>query len=158
MVDFKTWHPQPRAYESYAKTEPISGAKPPEGETLPRRHIDTKDKLVVVPEDGINTVHDILRRAARKFGNAKAVGSRELIRTHEENKKVKKNEDGQVKEVDKKWTYFELGPYEYLSFVEFEKLAISCGSGLRGLGLVPGEDKLHIYAATSQSWQAMAHG
>lgn len=137
MLDLKTWYPQARAYESHAKTEPVSEAELVEGETLPRGHIDTKDKLVVVPEDGIKTVHDILKRAALKFGDAKAVGSRKLIRTHEEVKKVKKSEGGQMKEVDKKWTYFELGPYEYLSFVEFEKLAISCGAGLRRLGLVP---------------------
>ena len=158
MVDFKTWYPQARAYDTSIKTAPVRGAKAVEGETLPRRHIEAQDKLVTIPEPGVKTTHDILKRAASKYGNAKAVGSRRLIRTHEEVKKIKKTEGGQVKEVDKKWTYFELGPYEYLSFIEFERLAILIGAGLKQLGLVPGEDKLHIYAATSQSWQAMAHG
>lgn len=157
MVDLHTWHPQPRVYDSRAQTEQVSGVAKVNGETVPRRNIQTKDKLKVVPEEGVNTVHDVLTRAASKFGNASAVGSRKLIRTHEETKKVKKNENGVVREVEKKWTYFELGPYEYLSFIQFERLALQLGAGLRYAGLEK-EDKVHIYAATSQSWQAMAHG
>ena len=157
MVDLKTWHPQPRPYHNRLQTEPVPGAVKVAGETVPRRHAQRKDSLISTPEAGVKTVHDVLTRAARKFGNAPALGSRKLIRTHEEVKKVKKNEDGVVKEVDKKWTYFELGPYEYLSYIEFERLAVSLGAGLRHAGLEK-DDKVHIYGATSQSWQAMAHG
>jgi long-chain acyl-CoA synthetase len=55
--------------------------------------------------------------------------------------------DGQETEVDKKWTYFEMSGYVYMSFIEYEKLALTCGSGLRSLGLVK-DDKLHLYGAT----------
>ncbi len=39
--------------------------------------------------------------SVEKFGNAKAVGSRKLVRTHQETKKVKKIVDGEEREVDK---------------------------------------------------------
>ena len=62
-------------------------------------------------------------------------------------KKVKKQVDGKEQEVDKKWTYFELSEYHYLSFIEHEKSATRIGAGLRKLGMTAG-DRLHIFAAT----------
>ena len=118
-----------------------------EGETIPRRHVLAKDKLWTRPSDDVATVFDNLKRAAEKFGNAKAIGTRKLLKTHTENKKVKKMVDGREIEVDKKWTYFELSEYSYMSFIEYEKLALSLGYGFRHLGLVK-DDKIHLYGAT----------
>ena len=140
-------------YPHKARTGPItveaSGYSPVEGETIPRRNPVAKDKLVSSPSEGIRTVFDILKRSADKFGNAKAVGTRKVLKTHQEIKKVKKTIDGETKEVDKKWTYFELSGYSYLSFVEFEKKVLSLGSGLRHLGLTKG-DRVHLFATTRQ--------
>ena len=60
---------------------------------------------------------------------------------------VKKNVDGQMKEVEKKWTYFELSGYEYMSFIEYERMVLQVGSGLAKLGLDK-SSKLHIFATT----------
>lgn len=124
-----------------------SGYEKVAGETIPRRHPMAKDKLLVLPSDDVKTIYDNLKRAASKFGNAKAIGSRRIINTHVENKKVKKIVDGQEQEVDKKWTYFELSGFEYMSFIEYEKLALDLGSGLAGLGISK-ENKMHLYGAT----------
>lgn len=124
-----------------------SGYEPVKGETIPRRNPAAKDKLHARPADEIGTTYDILRRGAEKFGNSKAVGTRKLIRTHVENRKVKKVIDGVEQEVDKKWTYFELGGYTYLSFIEYERLALQLGAGLRSLGLDK-STKLHLFGAT----------
>ncbi|KAI1613395.1 long-chain fatty-acid-CoA ligase [Exophiala viscosa] len=132
------------------------GYEPVEGETIPRRNPLAKDKLIVLPSDDVKTVYDNLKRASAKFGNAKAIGTRRIIKTHTEIKKVKKIVDGQEQEVDKKWTYFELSGYEYMSFIEYEKLAHDCGSGLRHLGISK-NDKIHLYGATSAHWLAMSH-
>lgn len=137
----------PRMAKRGPFTVEASGYDPVEGETIPRRNPAAKDKLITRPADDVATIFDILKRGAKKFGNAKCVGSRRIIKTHVENKKVKKLVDGAEQEVDKKWTYFELSGYEYLSFVEFEQLVLNLASGLRKLGLNKG-DKLHIYAAT----------
>ncbi len=128
-------------------TVPASGYEKVEGETIPRRHPDSKDKLISTPSSDVNTIFDILKRSADKFGNAKALGTRKIIKVHHETKKVKKTVDGVTKEVDKNWSMSELSGYSYLSFVEYEKMALKCGCGLRKLGLVKG-DSLHLFAGT----------
>ena len=155
--DLKSMNPQPKVYKLPPYTVEAPGATKVDGETIPRRNIRTKDQLPVTPEEGINTVYDVVRRASRCFGNAKALGKRKLIRTHDEIKKVTKMVDGKEQEVDKKWTYFELGPYNYMSFVEYEQMVLQVGSGLRALGLHK-DDRVHIFASTHPHWLATAHG
>jgi long-chain acyl-CoA synthetase len=105
------------------------------------------DRLVAEPEEGVVTIFDIVTRAARIFGRADAVGSRRLIKTHSETKKVTKVVDGVEQQVDKKWTYFELSEYRYLSFLDYEQHILQVGAGLRKLGLQK-DDRLFIFAAT----------
>lgn len=128
-------------------TVEASGYQEVEGETIPRTHPAAKDKLITTPSDDVKTVFDIIKRSAAKFGNAKALGTRKVIKTHEEVKMVKKTVDGQTKEVEKKWTYFELSGYSYISFIEYEKMILQIGSGLRKLGMVKG-DRVHLFAST----------
>ncbi|KAI9839230.1 MAG: hypothetical protein M1819_003223 [Sarea resinae] len=133
------------------------GYEPVEGETIPRRNPRTQNKLKTQPEEGIATIYDIVKRSSLKYGNAKAVGARKLVKTHNEVKKIKKKVDGKDVEVDKTWTYFELSEYTYMSFVEYERMTLQLGAGLRKLGMNK-EDRLHIFAATSSHWLGMAHG
>ena len=138
---------QPKMVKKPPFTVERSGYEPVKGETIPRCHPSAKDQLAMRPSEDVGTVYDNLKRAVEKFGNAKALGTRKLIRTHTENKKVKKMVDGQEKEVDKAWTYFELSEYHYMSFIEYEKLVLQCASGLRHLGMAK-NDKLHLFAGT----------
>ena len=155
--DLKQMVPQPKVYKRAPYTVEVPGAKKVSGETIPRRNIRNKDSLQVVPEEGVETIWDVVKRSSKKFGNAKALGKRKLVQMHEETKKVKKVVDGKEEEVDKKWSYYELSPYEYMSFVEYEKLVLQIGSGLRHLGM-QAQDRVHIFAATHPYWLAMAHG
>ncbi|CAA9961703.1 hypothetical protein PTMSG1_05080 [Pyrenophora teres f. maculata] len=157
VQDLKKLMPQAKSYRSGPYTCEVPNAEKVEGETIPRRNLAAKDGLVTKPHDSVETLYDVLRHSAAKFGNAKAVGARRIVNIHEETKKVKKMVDGKEQEVDKKWQYFELSPYKYKSFVEFEKMALAAGSGLRSLGFAP-EDRLHLFAATSMQWLASAHG
>ncbi|KAL8830542.1 MAG: hypothetical protein Q9191_001365 [Dirinaria sp. TL-2023a] len=147
----------PKIQQSGPFTIEAPGYQKKDGETIPRRHPTAKDKLITTPSEDVKTIFDILKRSADRFGNAKALGTRRLVKTHTENKKVKKVVDGETKEVDKKWTYFELSEYSYISFVEYEKMVLAVGCGLRKLGLQQG-DRLHLFAATSAHWLAMSHG
>ncbi|ROW14645.1 hypothetical protein VPNG_03216 [Cytospora leucostoma] len=135
----------------------VPGQKPVEGETPIRRIPAAVPDLIAKPAPNISTVYELVSASVEKYGNAKCLGSRKLIRTHQETKKVKKIVDGEEREVDKQWTYFELSGYEYLTFSEYEKLTLQIGSGLRKLGLETG-DRVHIFAATSSHWLAMSHG
>lgn len=143
-------HLTPRISKKPPFSVDASGYEAVEGETIPRRNPKAKDKLIVRPAEDVHTVFDILKRSADKFGNAKAIGQRRIIKTHVENKKIKKMVDGVEQEVDKKWTYFELSEYSYMSFIEYEKLTMRLGAGLRKLGLQK-EDRLHMFGATRQA-------
>ena len=145
---------QPRLTKSPPFTVEASGYEPVKGETIPRRHPASKDKLVTTPSDDVRTIFDILKRSADKFGNAKALGSRKLVKVHNETKKVKKTIDGKTQEVDKKWSYFELSGYTYFSFVEYQKLTSQLGSGLRKLGLGEG-DRLSFFGATRLAMKSL---
>ncbi|KAH6640460.1 hypothetical protein F5144DRAFT_94524 [Chaetomium tenue] len=132
------------------------GVQPVEGETIPRRHPKAKDGLLERPAPDVNTTFDLLKRSAELYGNEPAVGSRKLIHTHKEKKKVPKVVDGQTTEVEKEWTYYELSDYTYITYQEYFTQVLQVGAGLRKLGLSP-KDRLHIFATTSSQWLSMAH-
>ncbi|KAF2705647.1 acetyl-CoA synthetase-like protein [Pleomassaria siparia CBS 279.74] len=155
--DLKKLMPQARSLKTGLVTVEVPGATKVDGETIPRRNAKAKDALVTVPAEGVNTLYDIMRYASKKFGNAKALGSRKIIDTHTETKKIKKMIDGKQQEVDKNWTYFELSPYSYISFAEFEQQVLALGAAIKHLGMEP-QDRLHLFASTSSQWLSMAHG
>ncbi|KAI0100233.1 acetyl-CoA synthetase-like protein [Nemania sp. FL0031] len=128
-----------------------------EGESRPYRHVKAKNGLLTRPSPEVATVYDLFTTAAKNYGNKAAIGSRTLIETHIETKKVPKVVDGVKTEVDKQWTYFELSPFKFLTYKEYETRALNVGAGLRKLGLEPG-DILHIFASTSANWLCMSHG
>ncbi|RDW92138.1 putative long-chain-fatty-acid-CoA ligase [Coleophoma crateriformis] len=148
---------QPRMYHKPPFSLEAPGYEPVEGETIPRRNPDTVNELQNTPSKDVTTIYDIIKRSSEKYGNAKALGTRKLIKTHQETKKVKKMVDGKEEEVDKKWTYFELSGYSYLSFQDYEKLVMQLGAGFRKIGMKK-EDRVHIFAATSAHWLAISHG
>ncbi|KAF2705175.1 long-chain-fatty-acid-CoA ligase 1 [Pleomassaria siparia CBS 279.74] len=149
---------RPVLYPTVTKSGPYTveaaDVTPISGETIPRRHPSARHKLLEQPEPGVATVYDILTRSARKYGKASALGSRKVVKTHVETKQV---HDGQGGMVDKKWTYYELSDYSFISFVELEERALRVGSALRKLGLVK-NDRVEVYAATSSFWFTVAHG
>ncbi|KAJ3492888.1 hypothetical protein NLG97_g5080 [Lecanicillium saksenae] len=126
------------------------------GETIPRRHPRAKNGLLNRPAKDVHTVWDIVKRSARLYPNNNAVGTRKLVKLHKETKKVKKNVDGQVKEVDKEWQFFELTPYTFLNYKEYEQLVLEVAAGLRHYGLTS-DDRLHLFGTTSAAWASLAH-
>lgn len=117
------------------------------GETIPRRHPKAKDGLINYPAPDARTVFQVVERSARLYPNHHAVGARKLINMHNEKKKIKKNVDGEVQEVEKEWSYFELTGFEYLTYKQYLERVLQIGSGLRKVGLTS-EDKLHIFGTT----------
>ncbi|OLN85253.1 Long-chain-fatty-acid-CoA ligase 1-like protein 2 [Colletotrichum chlorophyti] len=127
-----------------------------EGETLPRRHWKAKDGLRTQPHPDVRTMYDIIKRSARVYPNEPAVGSRKFIHLHKEMKKVPKNVDGEIVQVDKEWQYFELSKYSYLTYSELHTYILQIASGLRKLGLSKG-NRVHLFAATTANWMSMSH-
>lgn len=145
---------QPRSSKQGPHTVEAEGSVDIPGESRPRRHPSAKTALREEPEPGIATVFDILRRSARKFGDANAIGSRRAVDTHAESEPRK---DASGKTVNKQWTYYQLSDYEYISFRAFQGRALTVGSAMRNLGLMK-QDRVEIYAATSPFWFTVAHG
>ena len=153
----KTLYPARSSSRKPPFTVEASGYSKVEGETIPRRNPIAKDGLLGTPDPSVSTLFDLIKYASEHYGNAKAIGWRKTIKTHQDTKMIKKNVDGQMKEVEKKWTYYELGPYEYMSYVEYEKLILQVGSGLAKLALNK-NTILHIFATTSPHWLGTSHG
>jgi long-chain acyl-CoA synthetase len=157
MKNPKTYVPQPRALKSGPFNVPAPGFEKVEGETVPYRNAKSKDKLIDKPHEDISTLYDIVTYASAKFGNARCMGSRKLVKMHNETKKIKKVIDGREQEVEKNWSYFELSGYSYITFTEYEQKIHKVGAGLKKLGLQP-QEKIEIFASTSANWLATAHG
>ena len=146
-MSLKTAVLEPRMTKKPPFTVEVAGYEPIEGETIPRRNARSPNKLLSSPGNGVATIFDIVKTSAERFGDRKAMGSRKLVKTFTETKKVKKVIDGHVQEVDKMWTYFELSAYSYLTFKEYETLVLQVGAGFRKLGLVK-NDRVHMFAST----------
>jgi long-chain acyl-CoA synthetase len=117
------------------------------GESGVRRLAISKDALVKQPSDGIETAYDILSHAARTHGNRDALGWRDIVNIVEEEKEVTKVVDGKEIVEKKKWKYFELSDYKYMSYLDIKAAVSEIGRGLVGLGVSKG-DVFNVYAQT----------
>lgn len=101
----------------------------------------------------MNTLYDILQYCGRVHGERNAIAYRDLIKEHVEEKQVQ-GPDGKMH--PKKWTYFELSDYKWLTWPQILKKVENIGSGLANLGLSK-ETIFNIYGQTAVNWQIMAH-
>ncbi|KAF5337823.1 hypothetical protein D9758_015712 [Tetrapyrgos nigripes] len=121
-----------------------------------RRLAITSDKLVSQPFEGIDTIYDVIQYAARTHGTRKALGWREVVDIHEEEKEVTKMVGGKEVKEKKTWKYFQLSEYKYWSFVEFKDAVGEVGRALVDIG-VSRDDVFNIFSETSPNWQLMAN-
>ena len=124
------------------------GPDPKQGEGKVRRNFLVADgELAAHPVDGIDTVYDVLAYVDRTYGDKNAIGYRDIVDTHIEEKEVTKFVGGkEVKEM-KKWSYFELSEFKYMTFTELRKASEAIGRALAHLG-VKRNDIFNIYSAT----------
>ena len=83
-----------------------------------------------------------------KFSDKNGFGYRDLIKEHTEEKTVKKMVKGKEIEEQKKWTYYEMSDYKYITFGQIKDQVQAVGSGLRELGIEKGKT-FNVYAATA---------
>ncbi|KIK66563.1 hypothetical protein GYMLUDRAFT_257780 [Collybiopsis luxurians FD-317 M1] len=108
------------------------------------------------PFEGIETVCDVLEYASRTHGTRNALGWRDVVRMHDEEKEVTKNVGGKEIKEKKTWKYFELSDYKYINFIELKETVSDLAKGLIELGVAEGQ-VFNIYAQTSPNWQLLAH-
>jgi long-chain acyl-CoA synthetase len=125
----------------------VSSKEKVSGEGAVRRLAITSDKLVTQPFEGINTVYDVLAYTARTYGDRRAIGWRDIVDIHEEEKEVTKVVGGKEVKEKKTWKYFQLSDYKYLSFIDVKTRASEISRGLVKLG-ISSDDVFNIYAQT----------
>ena len=86
--------------------------------------------------------YDSLLEATRR-----AVGWRDVLDIHEEQKEVTKTVGGKTHTETKTWKYFQLSEYRYLNYVEVLDAAEEVGAGLLELGVTK-DDVFNNYAQT----------
>ncbi|CUM63496.1 uncharacterized protein PRCAT00001072001 [Priceomyces carsonii] len=135
-----------------ALTVKVGEAK--QGETAPRRKAAQKAAAVDKPLDSkAATLPEFVEECSKRGGNDKAMGWRNLLEVHTEIKKVKKLVDGEEREEDKEWLYYENSSYNFLTYNELWNQVQAYSRGLVSLGLKPDQtSRLHIYASTSAKW------
>jgi long-chain acyl-CoA synthetase len=75
------------------------------------------------------------------------LGWRDVVKIVEEEKEVTKVVDGKEIVEKKKWKYFELSDYKYMSYLDVKTAVSEIGRGLVDLGVSKG-DVFNIYAQT----------
>ncbi|KAJ6477729.1 long-chain-fatty-acid-CoA-ligase [Mycena sanguinolenta] len=154
MTSLITTHTNKPGYYGKGTVEVAPPTSDNEGPT--RRLAIHADTLATSPFAGIETTYDIIQYCAATHGTRNALGWRDILNVHEEEKEVTKVVDGKEVKEKKKWKYFELSGYKWISYVELRETVGDVGRALVDLG-VGTEDVVNIYAATSLNWQLIAH-
>ena len=118
------------------------------GETPIRRNAQTKDKLIDTPYPSCQSIYHLVQDNAKRWGDKPCFGTRKVIKIHNETTIVNKIVDGGVKPIEKKWMFWELGPFEWKSYKQVAQEGLDIGAGLVKIGLGKG-DRIAIYAETS---------
>ncbi|KAK7206652.1 long-chain-fatty-acid-CoA ligase 1 [Myxozyma melibiosi] len=147
-------HHPPISRSSPPYTFAIGPAEKP-GETPIRRSVKASpagEPLITRPAPDVATNWDLVQFVAKRYNDKPCLGSRKVIKIHEETKIIKKVVDGKEQSIPKKWNYFELSPYSYISYAELEQNVRVYGSGLKSLDV----SLLEVYGSTSADWLTIA--
>ncbi|TRY71515.1 hypothetical protein TCAL_00221 [Tigriopus californicus] len=106
----------------------------------------TCPSLEVFQRAGIRTMLECFEFAVASHSHKRMVGTRKLIRETDEEQPNGK--------MFKKW---EMGDYEWKSYVEVDQISSQFGKGLREMGLRP-RDNIAIFAETKAEWLMCAMG
>jgi long-chain acyl-CoA synthetase len=122
------------------------GPEQPNGGRI-RRNVMAAEGIQRIPAPGVHTLYDMLRRSVRKYANNNALGYRTLEAMVEEEKEVTKIVDGVETTIIKKWSYFQMSGYQYVTYAELGEVVHDIGAGFRYLGLNE-TAKVEIFAPT----------
>ncbi|KAJ3040367.1 long-chain fatty acid-CoA ligase [Rhizophlyctis rosea] len=139
------------------KTQAQFVGEPTATESPVIRNVDAlKGDLLNNINGNIFTMYELFNHVAETYPTVNSFGSRTVVREIEEEKEIIKVIGGQETKEIKKWKFFELSGYEWLTYAEAKQWTIDIGAGLRKIGLKE-QDKLTIFAATSRNWLLTAH-
>lgn len=117
------------------------------GEGAIRRSVLAEEELVDTPAQGVHSLYDVLQYSVKRRGDTQAMAHRTLEKMVSEEKQVTKVIDGVETTQTKTWKYFQLSPYQYMTYNEMSTKVHDIGSGLIHYGLSP-KSKVEIFAST----------
>lgn len=125
-----------------------------ENETAPRRNYKAAKAAWTYPpgKPHVKTILDLYEDGVKEFGSKQFMGTRQLVKLHTENKEITKVVNGEETTVTKTWQYFEMSPYEWISFDQAFETSQHISSGLVHLGIKPGKERFHLYLASCADW------
>ncbi|ORX51649.1 acetyl-CoA synthetase-like protein [Hesseltinella vesiculosa] len=132
------------------------GPEQPNGGRI-RRSALMPEELLRIPDTTVHTLFDVLNYSMKKYGDRQCFGFRSIEREIEEEKDIIKYVNGEEVREKKKWKYFQLSGYKYLTYRQVAKETRFLGAGLIHLGLSE-KSKLEIFAPTNMAWLLTAHG
>ncbi|GMM51809.1 long-chain fatty acid-CoA ligase [Starmerella bacillaris] len=106
--------------------------------------------------DNVTTLHELAAEGSKRHAKHNFIGQRKFVKMHKEVTQITKKIDGQDTKIEKEWQFYELGPYEWLTFSQAEKIRLQIGFALLKLGFEPHKDMFHIYAKTCSEWMLTA--
>ncbi|GAA6011180.1 hypothetical protein JCM10207_005529 [Rhodosporidiobolus poonsookiae] len=132
------------------------GPAPPPGQTRARRWHANAEGLIKTPEPGVKVIADLVATSVRDRPNQKAVGWRDVVDIHTEEKEITKVVGGKEVKEKKSWQFFELSDYRTMTYAELGKLIKDAASALLETG--HSRDTIfNVYSQTGVNWQVMAN-
>lgn len=105
-----------------------SGTAANDKETPCRRSIKSPaNALVTSPSNGVKTAYDMLKYAVKLHSAKPLFGQRDINRIVEEEKQVVKKVAGVEKTETKKWKFFELSSFSWMTYGEVSEATLQIG-------------------------------
>ncbi|KAJ2686514.1 long-chain fatty acid-CoA ligase, partial [Coemansia sp. RSA 1285] len=118
----------------YSRAVPNTGG---DTETPTRRFHTTADAIVDRADPEITDIYSALLQGKETRGDMNILGKRDVLGIVTENKVVQHKVDGKMESVEKKWSFFKLGEYKWMTYTQVADYTKDLGAGFRKLGLEP---------------------
>ncbi|KAJ1962115.1 long-chain fatty acid-CoA ligase [Dipsacomyces acuminosporus] len=124
-------------------------------ETPVHRYPTAIDVLANCAPPNIATIYEAFQYRLSIEPDKQSFGQRPVLEIVTKDKIVRQKQNGIEKEVHKKWSYFSLGDYQWLSYRDASRITRELGAGFIQLGLKD-SSRVAIYAPTCRQWTLCA--
>ncbi|KAI8318435.1 acetyl-CoA synthetase-like protein [Martensiomyces pterosporus] len=136
----------------YSIHVPGTGSK---DETPVHRYPAALDSLTACAPPNITTIYQAFQHRLSLNPDKLTLGQRPVLEIINKDKITTRQVGGKEQETRKRWSYFRLGGYEWMTYREIAKITRNVGAGLVQLGL-GADSRVVIYAPTSREWTLCA--
>lgn len=141
----------------YCRTFAHSQSEEPGHSPVYRNHVTKESgELFRALPNGATTLYHSVQSSIKAHGPNICFGSRRIVDNIEEIKEIERKVDGKTVKEKKTWKYYQLSPYEWVTYNELGQQLTDLGCAMKHIGL-GGDKRLAIFAPTSRYWSTMAN-